>query len=35
MAALTYKKAGVDIDQADDFIKKIQPLLRKTHRAEV
>ncbi len=35
MAALTYKKAGVDIDQADEFIKKIQPLIRKTRRAEV
>jgi len=35
MAALTYKKAGVDIDQADEFIKKIQPLIRKTHRTEV
>lgn len=35
MVALTYKKAGVDIGQADDFIKKIQSLIQKTHRTEV
>lgn len=35
MAALSYKKAGVDIDKADEFVKKIQPLLHKTHRSEV
>lgn len=35
MAALTYKKAGVDIDKADDFVKKIKPLLEKTKRREV
>ncbi len=32
MAALTYKKAGVDIDRADAFIKKIKPLLDMTER---
>jgi phosphoribosylformylglycinamidine cyclo-ligase len=35
MARLTYKKAGVDIDKADAFVKKIRPLLRKTSRPEV
>ncbi|NOR14476.1 MAG: phosphoribosylformylglycinamidine cyclo-ligase [Candidatus Aminicenantes bacterium] len=35
MAGLTYKKAGVDIDRADEFIKKIQPLIQKTMRPEV
>ena len=35
MAALTYKKAGVDIDKADDFVKKIKPLLDKTRRPEI
>ncbi len=35
MIALTYKKAGVDIDRADAFIKRIIPLIRKTHRIEV
>ena len=35
MVAMTYKKAGVDIDKADAFIKKIQPLLKKTERPEV
>ena len=35
MSALTYKKAGVDIDKADDFVKKIKPLLKKTGRPEV
>lgn len=35
MAALTYKKAGVDIDKADVFLKKIKPLLKKTQRPEV
>jgi phosphoribosylformylglycinamidine cyclo-ligase len=32
MAALTYKKAGVDIDRADAFIQKIKPLLDMTER---
>jgi len=27
MAALTYKKAAVDIDEEDKFIKMIKPLL--------
>lgn len=35
MSSLTYKKAGVDIDKADRFIKKIKPLLRRTTRPEV
>jgi len=35
MAPLTYKKAGVDIDEAEIFIKKIKPLLKKTERPEV
>jgi len=35
MSGITYKKAGVDIDQADDFVKKIRPLLAKTMRPEV
>jgi phosphoribosylformylglycinamidine cyclo-ligase len=35
MSKLTYKKAGVDIDEAEEFVKKIKPLLRKTHRPEV
>ncbi|MCK4931200.1 MAG: phosphoribosylformylglycinamidine cyclo-ligase, partial [Candidatus Aminicenantes bacterium] len=34
MTALTYKKAGVDIDKADAFLKKIKPLLQKTSRPE-
>lgn len=35
MTALTYKKAGVDIDEADNFIRKIKPLLAKASRPEV
>ena len=35
MAKLTYKKAGVDIDKAEAFVKKIRPLLQKTSRPEV
>lgn len=35
MAALTYKKAGVNIDRADTFLKKIKSLLEKTKRPEV
>jgi phosphoribosylformylglycinamidine cyclo-ligase len=35
MTPLTYKKAGVDIDEAESFIKKIKPLLKKTERLEV
>jgi phosphoribosylformylglycinamidine cyclo-ligase len=35
MATLTYKKSGVDIDEADDFIRKIKPLIRQTTRPEV
>lgn len=35
MSGLTYKKAGVDIDKADNFVKKISPLLEKIKRPEV
>ena len=35
MAGLTYKKAGVDIDEGDRFIGLISPLARKTFRPEV
>jgi len=35
MTPLTYKKAGVNIDEAEFFIKKIKPLLKKTERPEV
>ncbi len=35
LAALTYKKAGVDIDRADRFISKIKTLAGKTMRPEV
>lgn len=35
MAGLTYKKAGVDINEGDRFIGLISPLARKTFRPEV
>lgn len=35
MSAMTYKKAGVDIDSADAFVKRIKPLIQKTIRPEV
>ncbi len=35
MAPMTYKKAGVDIDAADAFVRKIKPLVRSTRRPEV
>ena len=35
MTAQTYKKAGVDIDKADAFVKRIKSLLKKTDRPEV
>lgn len=35
MAGLTYKDAGVDIDKADSFIRRIRPLVAKTGRPEV
>lgn len=35
MSALSYKKAGVDIDKTDRFISRIKPLVKKTIRAEV
>jgi phosphoribosylformylglycinamidine cyclo-ligase len=35
MSPLTYGKTGVNIDEADEFIKKINPLARSTSRPEV
>jgi len=35
MSVLTYKKAGVDIEKGDEFVKRIRPLLEKTARPEV
>ncbi len=35
MSSVTYKKAGVDIDKAEEFIGRIKPLLAKTNRPEV
>jgi len=35
MSGITYKKAGVDIDKADEFVNTIKPLLAKTMRPEV
>ena len=35
MRPVTYKKAGVNIDEADDFIRLIKPLVKSTSRAEV
>jgi phosphoribosylformylglycinamidine cyclo-ligase len=35
MPRLTYKKAGVDIDAAETFIRMIKPLVRSTGRPEV
>jgi phosphoribosylformylglycinamidine cyclo-ligase len=35
MPPLTYKRAGVNIDAADDFIRLIKPLVRSTSRPEV
>ena len=32
---ITYKEAGVDIDKADVFIKKIRPLVKSTYRTGV
>jgi len=32
---LTYKKAGVDIDEGERFVKRILPMVRKTFRPEV
>jgi phosphoribosylformylglycinamidine cyclo-ligase len=32
---ITYKDAGVDIDQADAFIRRIRPLVKATHRPGV
>ncbi len=33
--ALTYKEAGVDIDVANEFVRRIKPLIKKTERPEV
>ena len=35
MAAVSYKKSGVDIDKANDFIETIKPLAKMTRRPEV
>ena len=35
MSKLNYKKAGVNIDLADDFIRCIKPMVRTADRAEV
>jgi phosphoribosylformylglycinamidine cyclo-ligase len=35
MKELTYKKAGVDIDEGEKFVKRISPMVRKTFRPEV
>jgi len=35
MRPVTYKKAGVDIDEADDFIRRIKPIVKSTSRSEV
>lgn len=35
MEELTYKKAGVDIDEGDRFVNLISPLVKKTFRPEV
>ena len=35
MPAMTYRKAGVNIDEADRFIAKIKPMVRSTVRPEV
>ena len=35
MQELTYKKAGVDIDEGERFVEMISPLARKTFRKEV
>jgi len=35
MAAWTYKKAGVNIDEADRFIARIKPMVKSTRRPEV
>ncbi|MEW6738965.1 MAG: phosphoribosylformylglycinamidine cyclo-ligase [Nitrospirota bacterium] len=35
MEELTYKKAGVDIDEGDRFVSLISPLVKKTFRPEV
>src|SRR4030065_1257698 len=33
--SITYKEAGVDIDKADAFIKRIRPLVKSTYRTGV
>jgi phosphoribosylformylglycinamidine cyclo-ligase len=35
MAPLTYRRAGVDIDAAERFIRAVKPLVRRTERPEV
>ncbi len=33
--SMTYKKSGVDIDKANEFVENIKPLARATRRPEV
>lgn len=33
--SITYKKAGVDIDEADKFVSMISPIVKTTFRKEV
>ena len=35
MRSLNYRQAGVNIDQADEFIRRIKPLVKQTNRPEV
>ena len=35
MSSLTYRRAGVNIDAADDFIRRVKPLVRTASRPEV
>jgi len=35
MRSLNYRQAGVNIDQADEFIRRIKPLVKRTNRPEV
>jgi phosphoribosylformylglycinamidine cyclo-ligase len=34
-STITYKKAGVDIDEGERFVRRILPMVRKTYRPEV
>ena len=35
MSVKTYKEAGVDIEAAEEFIRKIKPLIKSTHQPGV